>query len=207
MLGLMTLIIGMKVADGLIVASDGRAAHDIRGLEHLGKTFSDNTEKVRSVSPTIMVGISGSKVNLMEAFYADITRFATVNPGVTAEQVAGQLPSYIQRLHGDKSDDPDFFIAVFVAGVGTNLGLYLVNDGKVMTWGDDLSHPWLTVGTENQLSDGYIQRRYKGQMLNRAQTVKLLKDAIANTARQEPKTVGGHTFVYAITQKDTTRLE
>jgi 20S proteasome alpha/beta subunit len=205
----MTMIIGMETATGIIVATDGFAKFNQRGSEHLGFTVSNTAEKVSIVAPRIMVGITGSKVNWMKRFESEVTAFASQSPKITAQHVAGQLPNFIQYLYGSNSNDPDFFIAIFVAGV-TETGakeMYLVDGGEIMAWPDGLTHPWLTVGHENQVPDAYIQSQYKGRLFSRVKTINLLKEAVIKAGEHVPEAIGGHTFVYEITKNGITRLE
>lgn len=206
----MTVIAGIESGENLIVASDGLAGHTLRGLEHLGKEVSFDTEKVWTVKPNIIMGVSGSKVNWLQRLRRDITAYANSDDKLSIENIANEIPGYIQKLYEEQSKDPEFFIAIYIAGYSIEskrMEQYVINGDNVSTWGHELNHPWVTIGNENKISDAYIAKRYKGHDLPKTKAISLLKNAISDTAKRIPEAVGGHIFVYEITKASTTRLQ
>jgi len=205
----MTMIIGIKTEDGLIVASDGMAAWDTRGQEHLPKKVMTNMEKVHTVSPRVVYGVSGSMVNWHIRLRNEIASLLNQNPDALLKETATYIATqFIPTFYADRIDNPNFFIALFFAGYGKNdtePTMYQITNGEVRAWGDD--HPWMTTGTDNERPDIFIKERYTGKLLPKAEAITLLKDAIADTAKHNPEAVGGHTFVYEITESGVTRLE
>jgi len=204
----MTLLTAMEIHDGLIVASDGLASWSMKGQEHLPKSYLTDTEKIHIVAPRVIYGVCGSLINWNKKLKDGIQTLLLLNKDHPLNDIANAIAQYLPVLYSDRINNPDFFIALLLAGFspdGTKPVMYTINDGKVMAWGDD--HPWMTLGDRNDLSDAYIKTRYSGKFLSRNKTIILLKDAIADTSKQIPEIVGGHTFVYEITLKGTTRLE
>lgn len=204
----MTLIVGMKTYDSLIVASDSLAGWNTQGREHLPLEKITDFEKIRTVAPTVVYGVSGNKVNNNLRLQNNIANHLRKYPEETLEDLATVIANHIPELYSDRINDPEFSIYIFLAGYSSTKNkpeMYFIHKNQVRAWGDD--HPWMTVGTENDRSDTYIKTRYEGKLKSKSKTIALLKGAIADTAKHNPSEVGGPPFIYEVTKKGVTRLE
>jgi len=203
----MTLIVGIKTDNGLIVACDGLTGYNHRGLEHLPMSYITGDDKFNIVAKNVIYAVSGSKVNFNIMLRNNITRLIADNPKASLLELARAISEHLPKLYVDSINDDEFYIELFFAGYTPDKNefvMYTISPNKVTT--NEASYPYLTVGSDDEHADKYIERRYK-DAATKEEAMSLLKDTILETSLRIPQEVGGHIFVYEVTNNGTTRLE
>ncbi|HEX4774973.1 MAG TPA: hypothetical protein VH234_05655, partial [Candidatus Saccharimonadales bacterium] len=139
----MTLIIGIKTKDGLIIGSDGFAKVTL-GYTEIPSEPEIDQPKVFQVSPTIVIGITGGMLNRVEQVVSDISRSIREHGVTSLASLALGIESYIPKMFADRVDHPNFGISFFIAGYvddkkGADEGKQMVlqHEGKIYHYDDN----------------------------------------------------------------------
>lgn len=204
----MTLIIGIEAKDGLIVGSDGLTKVTL-GYQNIPSHHELDHPKVFQVSPTIVIGITGGMINRVEQVVSDVSASIRKNQPTSLASLAKGLESYIPKIYADRLNHPDFGVSFFIAGyvedkqgVDEKKRMIFQHEGNLYHYAED--EPWICVGN-NRKAYKYMERHATKNM-SKKDAIKVVKEAIADTAEAEDD-VGGHTFIFEMTQNGIKRLE